>query len=829
MSVFQFSSILALTLNILLGLVVFSMNSSRRQNRYFLILSLSFAAWMACLIMGAVTHDKEMVLFWIRQASVTAAILPITADMLRISISQPEESGKRLALALQPLIFLFLAVAALCQTEFFLKDVILTEGFGKPIYGPGQLLYLAYWLVVLVILVWRFVRDTQNASGIERAELNFMLLASSVAMVVSVTLGLIIPLTAGSKHSAQYVPLSVVLFDGFIAYGIVKKHIMDVGYIFRQVTAYTLFTVYLVVLYMVIYFVTNFAGSVVLDDPQILAHIAAALAVGFTIAPTHGMMQKVAKHLFVDLEIIDIQDAMQKTQELFTAIRTTDNQLRHFVDLVASITGTDRVLILMAQDGRFMQEYPEQEEKGKRMSIPSQSALLRLLKSEQGPVTVDSLRRTRQTEQTRQARNELEKFGATMAIQVKTKERTEGILLLGRRISGKIFSAPEHNVLQFLCNQLGVALENSKLYTQAQNSRIYNDILLDNLVSGVVAANANGKVTRFNREAQRITGMAPGQVLGSAIETLPAPLGEYMANTFSTGSKQTEEDATLHLPEDGKVHIRVGTSLFHSRRGKVLGCLLVFHDLTALKKLQDQIRRSDRLASMGTLSAGMAHEIKNPLVTIKTFTQLLPERHEDEEFRKEFLSLVGSEVKRIDGIVNELLSFSRSSQPKLRKVRMHTVLEDSLHLVEQELKRNNIELLSRFKADDDLVRGDPDLLSQAFVNFLLNSVAAMDGGGRISVQTDNIFKTPTWSSQQEMENKSIQMTLSDTGMGIKESDLSRIFDPFFTTKSEGTGLGLSVSHGIIEEHHGTVEVESQPGIGTTFYIRFPLLSKEAAV
>jgi signal transduction histidine kinase len=224
----------------------------------------------------------------------------------------------------------------------------------------------------------------------------------------------------------------------------------------------------------------------------------------------------------------------------------------------------------------------------------------------------------------------------------------------------------------------------------------------------------------------------------------------------------------------------------------------------------------------------MAHEIKNPLVTIKTFTQLLPERHADEEFRKEFRSLVGSEVKRIDGIVNELLSFSRSSQPKLGEVKLHTVLEDSLHLVEQELNRNNIELLSEFKANEDLVRGDADLLSQAFVNFLLNSVAAMDGGGRMTVKTENILDAPAWSTKQDNGTRSIQITFSDTGSGIEQSDLSRIFDPFFTTKSEGTGLGLSVSHGIIEEHQGNVEVESRPGVGTTFYIRFPVLDKEAA-
>ncbi len=828
MSIFQITSIVAMSANLLLGGFVFAMNPLRKQNRYFLIITFSFAIWLVCFLLGSLSEDKAIIMFWIRQASASVTIMPLCFELFRTSITQPEMSGKKVLTTTLFWTLLFTPVILLCQTEFFLTDVIVTKGFGRPVYGPGQLLYLAYWLIVLSILIRRFAHDLKGSTGIERAELNFAMLASGAAVLSGTMLGYIVPIAVGNTYSAQFVPLSVVLFEGIIAYGITKRSIMDVGYIFRQVTAYTLFIIYLLVLYAVIFFGTDFAVSTVISDAHILAHIAAALAVGFSIAPTHGMMQKAAKHLFINLDIIDVQDAMHKVHELLTSIRTTEDQLRDFVDLVASMTGADQAIILTARDGCFTQQYAKPE-KEKQVSISAQSALMRLLDSKHGPVTIDFMRRSRHTQLIREARSELEKLAVAIAIEVKIKGRSEGVLLLGKRISGKIYSAPEQNVLQLMCNQLGVALENSKLYTQAENSRIYNDILLDNLVSGVVAANSDGKVTRFNREAQRITGLRHGQALGSAISELPEPLGKCMATTFSTGTKQTEEDTVLHLPEGVKVHIRLGTSLFHSRSGEVLGCLLVFHDLTAVKKLQAQIHRSDRLASMGTLSAGMAHEIKNPLVTIKTFTQLLPERHEDEKFRKEFLSLVGSEVKRIDGIVNELLSFSRSSQPKLGKVQVHTVLENSLHLVEQELKRNNIELFRKFEAEEDLVRGNSDLLSQAFVNFLLNSVAAMDNGGRITVQTENVSSKPTWFAKPGTAGRSIQLTLSDTGIGIEESNLSRIFDPFFTTKSEGTGLGLSVSHGIIEEHHGNVEVESQPGRGTTFYIRFPILSEEAAL
>jgi signal transduction histidine kinase len=262
-----------------------------------------------------------------------------------------------------------------------------------------------------------------------------------------------------------------------------------------------------------------------------------------------------------------------------------------------------------------------------------------------------------------------------------------------------------------------------------------------------------------------------------------------------------------------------------------MGALLVFTDITEFKSLEEQVRRSDQLSSVGTLAAGMAHEIKNPLVTIKTFTQLLPKRYADNEFRNDFATLVAHEVERIDGIVNELLSFSKPAKPHLVPMNVQETIDQALKLIHEQLAQKNIQLQNKCRAEQTDIFGDAKLLSQALVNLNLNAIESIDESGSITFGTLNcthLFANGD-SPEKAMNRKCIRIQISDTGKGIERENLQKIFDPFYTNKSEGTGMGLSVAHGIITEHHGVIEVESQPGRGTSFYIFIPLLDEGSEI
>jgi signal transduction histidine kinase len=233
-----------------------------------------------------------------------------------------------------------------------------------------------------------------------------------------------------------------------------------------------------------------------------------------------------------------------------------------------------------------------------------------------------------------------------------------------------------------------------------------------------------------------------------------------------------------------------------------------------VKRSKSYMRRADRLASLGTLTAGLAHEIRNPLVAIKTLTQLLPERLDDLEFRSQFLQIASGEVDRISSLVTELLDFARPSDPKLEFEDINTILDGMILLVSTEMKKKQINIHKDLSFDLPPVQIDREQIKQVFLNILLNAAEATSEKGKISVKTRS-FKKPGGEPY-------IQIEFTDTGCGILEDYLEDIFNPFFTTKSTGSGLGLSISNQIIQDHKGYISVESQLGKGSSFFINLPI-------
>jgi two-component system NtrC family sensor kinase len=237
----------------------------------------------------------------------------------------------------------------------------------------------------------------------------------------------------------------------------------------------------------------------------------------------------------------------------------------------------------------------------------------------------------------------------------------------------------------------------------------------------------------------------------------------------------------------------------------------------SLKKSQTIIRRADRLASLGTLVASLAHEIRNPLVSIKTFTQLLPERIDDEEFRNYFLKVASGEIDRLTGLINELLGFARPSEPRLEGEDIRALIDKMEVLIATEARKKNVTLHKNYAPDLPQVRIDAEQIKQVLLNILLNAIQSIRGEGEIWVETRMVQV-----SLDEKIEPFIQVEVRDTGVGIPQENLERIFDPFFSTRPEGSGLGLAISHQIIHDHRGFITVESELAKGTSFKIHLPL-------
>jgi signal transduction histidine kinase len=233
-----------------------------------------------------------------------------------------------------------------------------------------------------------------------------------------------------------------------------------------------------------------------------------------------------------------------------------------------------------------------------------------------------------------------------------------------------------------------------------------------------------------------------------------------------------------------------------------------------LKRSKSYIRRADRLASLGALTAGLAHEIRNPLVAIKTLTQLLPDRLDDEEFRNKFLSIASGEVDRISLLVTELLDFARPSDPKLEMENINIILDGMILLVTTETNKKKIGMIKGYDTHLPLVRVDREQIKQVFLNILLNAIDATPEKGKITVKTRSFLKPGG--------EPYVQVEFTDTGCGIPSDQLEEIFNPFFTTKNTGSGLGLSISNQIVQDHKGYIDVESQLNYGSSFFINLPV-------
>ncbi len=350
------------------------------------------------------------------------------------------------------------------------------------------------------------------------------------------------------------------------------------------------------------------------------------------------------------------------------------------------------------------------------------------------------------------------------------------------------------------------------------------DMLQDCFACGMFTVDAQGKIGALTPIAEHLLRLPhnPEQTLSSA--TLPSALQSIIRETQSTGQPVVDRQIVLDANNIGATLLSI-TAMPLSRGKQAANIVVLLKDVSSTEKLDHHMRRLDRLASIGTLSASMAHEIKNALVPVRTFVGLLLEKNQDAELA----GTVRREVDRVDAIVSRMLKFSGPARPSFAAVKLHELLDHSLRLVQHRVEGKLISFDRQFNAASDSLSGDDYQLEQAFVNLMLNAVEAMDAEGSLTVNTDVIAKeTDVALHEGSSAPRFLSVKITDTGVGIAPENLGTIFDPFFTTKPHGTGLGLAVTRRIIEEHDGVIRVKSQPGKGTTFTILLPTASRASA-
>jgi PAS domain S-box-containing protein len=383
-----------------------------------------------------------------------------------------------------------------------------------------------------------------------------------------------------------------------------------------------------------------------------------------------------------------------------------------------------------------------------------------------------------------------------------------GAIAVGPKLSGDPFYAHDLSLLTTLANQAGIAIKNAQLYTEVILANEYLTNVLATIESGVISINAAGRVLMINRAAEELTGLPAETVVGRPMaDVLPDVLERPLRVARDTGERHTEPELALPAGETTRPVICT-TSPVRDPSGEIIGAVSVFSDLTLLKELEAQRRRAERLAYFEVLAAGLAHEIKNPLVAIKAFTQLVPRRSRDDAFIEEFSRVVSREIGRMERVVDRLRVLSRPGARPRRRLDVRGPLRDALEFLGPVFEQKQLSVTVQLPAEPALTIGDDAELEQLFINLLMNAREATPSGGTVTVTLVE-------------EAGVVRVAVADTGPGIPPALLSQVFEPFFTTKARGSGLGLAISSAIAESHGARIWAANREEGGAVFTVELP--------
>jgi len=345
--------------------------------------------------------------------------------------------------------------------------------------------------------------------------------------------------------------------------------------------------------------------------------------------------------------------------------------------------------------------------------------------------------------------------------------------------------------------------------------KAFSDHVVENMPIGLVATDSRQRVAVFNQVAESVLQSPAVSVIGRpASHALPASLWSQIQAVAAPHAAILEKELDCPLSGGRVIPLEIGAGRLADEDGRYLGSILLFKDLSEIRTLRTEIARNQRLVTVGRLAAGVAHEIRNPLSSIKGFATYFRERYRENEQDAQTASILIQEVDRLNRVVGQLLEFSRPVSILPRPVRLDRLIADSVKLVESQARAKGVTVAVRHPADMPEVRLDADRLSQVLLNLLLNGIEAMGRNGVLTVEV-----------RETANARRLDIRVSDTGIGIRPEDLAHIFEPYFTTKPSGTGLGLAIAHNIIETMCGEITVQSAPGAGATFILKIPVQSE----
>ena len=681
-----------------------------------------------------------------------------------------------------------------------------------------ELAYLGlYFLLAAGIFLASYLRAP---SGILRQQLKWVT-GGAFAGILPFLLLYILPRFASSVPQSwmKFSVFSLALIPLCFGYAIVRYRLMDVDIIFKRGLAYTFATGAVVAIYFsTIALVGEITHSTFTAGPA--GAVIAIVAAAFLIQPLRDWVQARLDHFFY-------RDRLDYRRTLIAFGRTLTNEVR-LEPLLGSVLDRISQTLLVDRLAVFLEdpENPGHFVLTRSMGLhPSGPLDLSFLDAERpalqrGCMFFESAKAA--TEESESVRRTIEGLDLNYFIACRFHDHTPAVIGLGKTVDGDYLSSDDLELLSTIAGYVAIATENARLYEsleqkalQIERLKDFSENIVESLRIGVLTVDLENRVESWNPQLENLLEISRTEALRKKIdEVLPRDLaGEIVAHATS---EHVSGIYRFRLNTRSNKHLVINASIapLLAKNGARLGRLVLLDDITQRARLEDQMVQTEKLTSLGLLAAGVAHEVNTPLAVISNYIQMLAKQIPADDPRQKTIDRIVKQTFRASEIVNNLLNFSRTGGTEPVQVDLNSVLEETLTLVQHPFKTAQVNVVKNYAERLPAILGSTTRLQQVFLNLFMNARDAMPGGGMLEVRTGS-------------RNGSVEVEVTDTGAGIPPEHLNRIFDPFFTTKAtgRGTGLGLSVSYGIIKEHAGKVDVRSTPGKGTSFRLEFPVARK----
>ena len=674
-----------------------------------------------------------------------------------------------------------------------------------------------YFLIAATIFLFSYRRAP---SGVLRQQLKWVT-GGTFAGSLPFLLFYIVPYVLGIVP-APWMKLSVfslALIPLCFGYAIIRYRLMDVDIIFKRGLAYTFATAAVVGIY--------FAGIALIGETfhtrwptGPAGGVIAIVVAAFLFEPVRGWVQTRLDRFFY-------RDRLNYRRTLIEFGRALTNEVRleplvgSVLDRISQTLLVDRLAIFLEDPAR-----PAQFVLSRSMGLrpegpldlsfldPSRPAL------ERGCLFFESARAASQESDS--VRRTLEELDLNYFIACRFRDRTVAILGLGKTVDGDYLSTDDLELLSTIAGYVAIAIENARLYQsleqkamQIERLKDFSENIVESLNIGVLTVDLEDCIESWNPQLEDLLAIPRREALRRHLQdVLPQDLVTEIALRATSDHVSGIYKFHLNTPAGRRLVINASIAPLVGKNGARLGRLILLDDITQRVRLEEQMVQTEKLTSLGLLAAGVAHEVNTPLAVISNYIQMLAKQIPADDPRQKTIERIVKQTFRASEIVNNLLNFSRTGAAEFVEVNLNSVLEETLTLVQHPFKTAQVNVIKNYTEQLPPVLGSITRLQQVFLNLFMNARDAMPSGGMLEVRTG-------------AHNGSVAVEVTDTGSGIPAENLHRIFDPFFTTKAtgRGTGLGLSVSYGIIKEHAGKVDVRSTPGKGTSFRLEFPVARK----